>query len=1148
MAATPTGVTNFDTPNGNFEVGSTGYDRSDPDNVVFGTPGVGTYTVDAATDEAFGSTHADYDPLLLIGVGEDAVGTVTVTGASTSLTLDGENKLDWGAGVEVGTGGGKGTLNILAGGVLTIDDSTDTDELGPDFDGGEYATIGAGDGGDGSLFIDGAGSKFEIIGAFGYLGIGTDEGTGVARISNEASLVLHDISNDSETVISDPTSRSGAQVGTGVGATGTLEVLSNATIDIISENGGTFLEVGVSGGSGDLVLGTGARVTLDAAADFSSLSIGLRRDSPTDNGDPNDDGPSGDGSLTATGAVIEVTSTGGFAGIGIGENGGVGEADLLNGTSVNIETANGFAKFAVGDNYDGGQGEGGSGRLAVRGGTSLTTILVKNLDGGAEFKVADGEDAAGLAVFEKGALGTDLAGMLEVDGSEDAGIVVGRGADAMGSLSFDNGSVVMLKGAREDGGDDSTFMQVGSEGGAGTLVMKRGSTLSMEGFANDSRAGVEIGKGNGSSGWVEILSGAQATITAAVGTYFVVGQDGGEGMLLLDGAGAAAGATRITFNGNGNDGSYMAVGRDGGSGKLVIANGAEIRLNGDSATLEVGQDGGRGDVLITAGGKLLTDSSDSGFIRVGGSADGANARLRVTDGGRIQMDTNNGDGTFKIGSNGAGSSAEVVVSGFTSTIIYNYLEIGFDDFNNEERTGSLFLTGGTTIGHADGNMKIARGGTLIGGSGNNKITGFSEMVDGGRIDMRDNLLGTLTFLGDTAVNGTNPSYIALDVNSKGNDKLVVNGNYSNDAGLLITLNAISNYKFLKGDVRTIATMSNGVGGDWDVELDITGQQSDFSYYAGFLHSATAARSFVFHALNKGDVASNANRGVLNFGIATSGATANGVANLIYDITSQTGTLTGGKFGSFGGMVANLDQVIGTNGGDTFTVSGTATRTMFWSGKNGNDTFNTGLGVDDMAGGNNDDIYVVNNIGDIVRELVGTTPTSGNDTVMSFISFSLANTTRVFGNVENLTLMGSGNIDATGNKLANLIQGNGGKNTIAGGGGTDILFGGGNHDTFLFNTALATAGMDTIMDFNVIQDMIHLDQTIFTKLALGAVLTGNFVAGVGPVAADADDFLLYDTTTGILSYDSNGNLAGGITQIAQLTGLPNLTVADFLVIP
>lgn len=103
---------------------------------------------------------------------------------------------------------------------------------------------------------------------------------------------------------------------------------------------------------------------------------------------------------------------------------------------------------------------------------------------------------------------------------------------------------------------------------------------------------------------------------------------------------------------------------------------------------------------------------------------------------------------------------------------------------------------------------------------------------------------------------------------------------------------------------------------------------------------------------------------------------------------------------------------------------------------GNDFLDGGQGVDTMQGGNGNDTYQVDNAGDALIEAAN----AGVDTVLSTVSFQILNF------IENLTLQGSENLNATGNILANVLTGNTGNNLIDGADGNDTLFGGAGSDT------------------------------------------------------------------------------------------------------
>ena len=88
----------------------------------------------------------------------------------------------------------------------------------------------------------------------------------------------------------------------------------------------------------------------------------------------------------------------------------------------------------------------------------------------------------------------------------------------------------------------------------------------------------------------------------------------------------------------------------------------------------------------------------------------------------------------------------------------------------------------------------------------------------------------------------------------------------------------------------------------------------------------------------------------------------------------------------------------------------------------------------------------------------------------------------------------------------------------------------------------------ITGFSGVDDTLVLENAIFTKfLVPGAVAAASFVSGAGAVALDANDYLLYNTTTGALSYDADGNGLGAAIQFVTLVGSPAVAAADFLVI-
>jgi len=124
-----------------------------------------------------------------------------------------------------------------------------------------------------------------------------------------------------------------------------------------------------------------------------------------------------------------------------------------------------------------------------------------------------------------------------------------------------------------------------------------------------------------------------------------------------------------------------------------------------------------------------------------------------------------------------------------------------------------------------------------------------------------------------------------------------------------------------------------------------------------------------------------------------------------------------------------------NAGDEWIFDNAGNNVL--SGLSGNDTLvSTTGGIDTLLGGTGDDVYWIGNAATVVTE----TNTTGWDAVWSGASYTLGD------NLEELDLLGTANLNATGNSGDNFLYGNGGNNTLAGLAGNDTLYGNAGNDT------------------------------------------------------------------------------------------------------
>jgi Ca2+-binding RTX toxin-like protein len=146
----------------------------------------------------------------------------------------------------------------------------------------------------------------------------------------------------------------------------------------------------------------------------------------------------------------------------------------------------------------------------------------------------------------------------------------------------------------------------------------------------------------------------------------------------------------------------------------------------------------------------------------------------------------------------------------------------------------------------------------------------------------------------------------------------------------------------------------------------------------------------------------------------------------------------------------------------------------------------------------------------------------------------------YGDIRGDIHLGSGNdtLDSTFGRLYSLtsgpnlrpshIYGDDGNDTIKGsdvddiihgGRDRDVLSGGSGRDAFVFDLSLAAGKIDVITDFNVAQDIIHLESDIFR--AIHGVFTADHLC-IGSAPKDSSDRVIYDPTTGALRYDADGS--------------------------
>jgi len=684
------------------------------------------------------------------------------------------------------------------------------------------------------------------------------------------------------------------------------------------------------------------------------------------------------------------------------------------------------------------------------------------------------------------------------------------------------------------------------QGGSDWLHGAAGNDTLWGGGSADHFVFRETGAGNAdtlgdfASGTDKILLDASVMTALGASGNFTAG----DGRFWASSTGSAHDADdRILYNTTTRQVFYDADGNGAGARELIATLQTGATLVATDIVVEGGSSGGGSTTAGTAGNDTLTGTpgndtiiglggndllrgnegadslqgGDGNDTLIGGEGTGIN---NADDLASDTLDGGLGDDVYHVVANLDGSDVIIADAGGIDTVIAWSswtLGPGLENLTLGDDAG----VGSSGTGNELDNIIISatEGGTISGLGGNDTliISGGENTVTARGGDGNDTIQGR----------GSDNDQLFGDA---GNDLLDGGGGFSSmtgGAGADVFLFALTPGF---GDQELITDFASGAD---RLRLDATRMEAlgaSGRFGAGDARFAANASGTAQDSSDR--VVYNTSTGQLWYDADGSGA---GEAGLIF-------TLQGGPALA----AADIEVVNGSSAPPSgSTVNGTAGNDTL-SGTAGNDTIN-GLGGNDLiregSGGN-----------DVVDGGAGTdsiefkTAATGG-LVVDYASGTISGAASItFTSIERI-VAGNFNDVLNGAAGAQNLAGQGGSDTLAGAGGVDTLWGGTGNDFFVFRE-MGAANADRVSDFASGQDKLELDDSAFT--AIGAM--GNFAAGDARfwasstgAAHDANDRVVYNTSTGQLYYDADGSGAGAAQIFATLTTKPVIAATDIVVI-
>ncbi len=624
--------------------------------------------------------------------------------------------------------------------------------------------------------------------------------------------------------------------------------------------------------------------------------------------------------------------------------------------------------------------------------------------------------------------------------------------------------------------------------GTGVVTLRNGAVLR-------SSSGSQFDTGRVIDNTIETGTGASGTgvITAAAGFSVTLA-----GAVNL----RAANANAITF-GSLTDTGVVVIG-NGAVSSVVAGAGFNIaagfvRLGGATAAQQFFNFAGNGQTQIAPGAQLNT----GGFATTIQNLDFDGGAL-TSSVGVLNVTANMTTGPSQVGTvTGTAGTDRLVFN--VATTFCNLLPLTFASWNSSIDT--IQINGDATNNQLDGSSQNDE---INGGGGDDILTGNGglDVLRGGSGNDIYGFTGT-----ETLVELANEGSDTIEIAATGPTVFVIPTNFENISfGSTVAHAGIGN--------TADNTITGNIGAD-----ELQGREGNDTLNDG----GDASADTLIGGIGD-DIYIVGNRGSSTVELVGEGIDEVRTTFSIFALQNNVENLTATDNASHGALVGNaLDNVI---------TGGTGTDDLF--GREGNDTLTGGSGAaNTLLGQEGDDTYFVFVAGDSVIELAG----QGIDTVRT-----TAGAYTLSANVENLTCIsvigtftGIGNAEnntITGAVAGDFLSGLNGNDILIGANGADTLLGGAGADQFRYNGG--ETGFDRILDFVSGTDKIALANTGFTHTA-----TISFVFGPAATALSAFSTFLYDTNTGIVSYDADGNGVGAAVQLAQLNLGQALTGADFV---